>query len=189
MLCYHISLDAWTVFSLAHKPTVFAQIGGLSGDALRTELGFGASDGYTYMQALFDNSVRVSDLLPVPADFTTEIKSEFISKEYVLAYPQRTNVRWLDVFSQRRENMYVWYDLDRTNSFTQLDADLFGRTTNYRIPTAECNSIRVRFAEAPTRAATMPSLIEGFNIEHYPKDKRDENLVKVRTRQPGYNNG
>lgn len=190
VLCYHIALDAWTIFSLAHKPTVFASVGGFaSGDPLRTQIGFGATDGATYMTTTFDNATLESNNLPVVADFTTGISSEFISKEIMLSYPQRTNMRWLDVFSQTPSNTFVWYDLDRNNNFVQLDGVLIDRTTNFRIPTAECNSVRIKFADNPTRYNVMPPLIEGLTIEHYPKDKRDEMLVKVRTRSTGYNNG
>jgi hypothetical protein len=87
------------------------------------------------------------------------------------------------MFSTRRGNMMGYYDLDRKNLFQEL-VQLDTRITNVRIPDRECNSVRVRVLDVGTSASQLSSNLEGFNLEHVPKDKRDE--PKQSTRKPGY---
>lgn len=164
VLVYHISLDAWTIFSLADRPVVFARmIASTTGTV--SHIYFGTSAGK--VMKLFDGT----------DDAGASIATEFISKEYLLSYPERTNLTWLDVFSESRGNASIFYDLDRLNLFDELGS-LQYRITNFRIPVRECSTVRVRVADNSKVAHT----VEGFNMEHEPKKKRDENQVNIRRR-------
>lgn len=163
VLVYHISLDAWTIFSLADRPTVFARM--IVGGGTKSSIYFGTSLGKTF-KFLDGNS-----------DAGTSIATEFISKEYILAYPNRTNFAWLDVFSDQRGSASAFYDLDRLSEFDELGS-LKDRITNFRIPVRECNTLRIKTADN----SSVYHTIEGFNIEHFPKEKRDEKKVKTRRR-------
>lgn len=163
VLVYHISLNAWTIFSFADRPTVFARM--IAGSGTSSSLYFGTSLGK--VMKLFDGT----------SDAGTSIATDFISKEYLLSYPARTNFAWLDLFSENRGNALAFYDLDRQGEFGEL-GQLEGRITNFRIPVRECNSVRIKIAEN----STVASSFEGFNMEHKPKEKRDENQVKTRRR-------
>lgn len=165
MLVYHISLDAWTVYSTATPVKIMAQ---LITTAPVQSLYFGSNDGRTYKW------------LDGKKDNTAEIAAEFISKEYLLSYPLRTNLKWIDMFAQERVNVATFYDLDRLNLFEELGV-LTDRISNFRIPLRECNSVRIKVADNSQNT----SIIEGFNMEHDPKEKRDEMPVKIRRRGNG----
>lgn len=163
VLVYHISLDAWTIFSLADRPTVFARMIAQSGST--SSIYFGTTTG------------KVFKFLDGNDDGGVTIATEFVSKEYVLSYPKRTNLKWVDVFSDNRGRAAAFYDLDRLNQFDELGS-LEYRITNLRVPTRECNTVRIKIADNSAAAHS----IEGFNMEHDPKEKRDENQVNTRRR-------
>jgi len=179
---YNIPLDAWTVFTMGTPITFMARLLGVLGVSYTVTLG--SSDGKTYIftrpTSTVDDVVAITGGVPIPA--------EFVSKEYMLNFPQRTNFSWLDVFSQGRIGALVLYDLDRQNLFTPLES-LTDRVSNFRIPGRECNTLRIKVTETGSQgdssAAPLHSL-EGFNIEHNPKEKRDEKTVQIRRKQ---NNG
>ncbi len=108
-------------------------------------------------------------------DDSSTISSEWISKEYTLSYPNRTNLAWLDIFASQQVATSVFLDLDRLNQFSEL-GQLFARISNFRAPVRECNTFRAKLADNSTNI----SVIEGFNVEHLPKEKRDEPAVKLR---------
>ena len=130
---------------------------------------FGGTDGRTYQ---FNSGTSDS-----ASGADTTIASDFISKEYLLSYPNRTNINWIDVFSIRQVASSVFYDLDRQGLFPELGS-ITQRTSNFRPPIRECNSIRMKVADNSSNI----SVIEGFNIDHVPKEKRDEMDVKIRRR-------
>lgn len=165
MLVYHISLDAWSVYTTALKVTFMAR---LIESGVTERVYFGSNNGRTYK------------FLDGQSDASTDILCEFISKEYLLAYPNRTNFMWLDVFASKRVNSLVMYDLDRANEFPEV-GNLTTRVSNFRIPTRECNSVRVKI----TDNSQNTSVIEGFNMEHEPKEKRDEQAVQTKRRRDG----
>lgn len=179
VLVYHISLDAWTVFSLGSEPTVFA-----------TLIDVGNGEQLCFGDAVGNTNLAAFSLIPADGEaaFTSDnaepISSEFISKEYLLSFPDRTSLSWLDVFAQRMGNSMVYYDLDRLNQFQQLNTPLISRITNLRIPDRECNSVRIRVADVGTSVDQLSSTIEGFNFEHIRKGKRDE--PQYRIKKPGY---
>ncbi len=163
---YDIPLDAWTIYSLGVKPTVWAEMASTYPTKF---LYFGSTDGRTY-QFNSGNSDSVSGA-------ATTIASEAITKEYLLSYPNRTNVGWIDFFATQQVASSAFYDLDRQGLFPELGA-LTQRITNFRPPIRECNSIRLKIADNSSNI----SVIEGFNVDHQPKEKRDENSVNIRRR-------
>ena len=157
---YHFFLDAWTIYSLDKKPTVFAE---MASTYPSQKLYFGSTDGRTY------------EMNSGTSDNDVTIASEVISKEYLLSYPMRTNFTWLDVFSDQRVEANIFYDLDRINQFIELGS-LEQRITNFRIPQRECNTVRIKVADNSKDV----SVINGFNMEHIPKEKRDETTANIR---------
>lgn len=184
VLVYHISLDAWTVFSLGNQVTVMSTLINVSSTTSGQELCFGATDGATYVTTFALQVVNGQP--PYTSDYTAaNISAEFISKEYLLSFPDRTNLNWIDIFSRFRGNGVVFYDLDRQDLFQELQDPLIQRITNIRIPSRECNSVRVRVVDVGTSADQTSSDIEGFNFEHERKGKRDEK-PRYATKKPGY---
>jgi len=154
MLVYHVSLDAWTIYTtatpikwMANMPTTYPV----------DTIYFGSNDGRTYQ------------FLTGTTDNTSTINAELTSKEILLSFPNRTNATWIDVFASQRVSSNVFYDLDRASSFAPLKT-LTKRVTNFNVKKQECNTIRLRV----TDNSAAVSVIEGFNIEHEPMQKRDE---------------
>ncbi len=183
VLCYHISLDAWTIFSVGSTVSIFAsmvdtQITSSTGGVLC----MGATDGAAYLTSF--NLIAANGISSYNSDSSaSNITAEFISKEYLLKFPERTNLTWIDIFATKRGNTIAYYDLDRQNIFQELE-QLTQRITNIRIPNRECNSVRIRVVDVGTSDAQTSSTLEGFNMEHVPKQKRDE--PQQLTRKPGY---
>ena len=152
MFVYHISLDAWTIYTtatavkfMARMPTTYPV----------DTLYFGSTDGRTYT------------FLTGTADNTSAISAELISKEILLSFPTRTNIQWVDIFSSQRSSTNVFYDTDRADKFSPLGA-LKERVSSFPVKTQGCNSVRIR----TTENSGVVSMIEGFNIEHEPLKKR-----------------
>lgn len=160
MFVYTVSLSAWVIYTTAVKVTWMARLAETYAGV--ETIRFGSNDGqvYTFLtgQGDYVNSQSVS------------IPCEFRSKEYLLSFPFRTNLSWVDMFSQQAVAAVVFYDLDRSNQFIELGA-MTRRVNNFRVPTRECNSVRVKWADNSKNT----SVVEGFNLDHTPKDKRDEN--------------
>lgn len=173
VLVYTVSLDAWVVFTLA-DPVKFMQNMVEVNDKTIKEVRFGDNDGYVYLFSPMRASSGTGTILE--SDYDSEIFTEFISKEYILAYPNKCMVRWVDVFCQDRLNESVFIDFDRKDIYTPLGV-LTNRRTNLKVPVGECHSIRLRISGAHNDATSLTigqPLIEGFNIEHEPQQKRDE---------------
>lgn len=180
-LVYHIALDAWSVFSSADSATAVASMLGVG---TGEQLCFGSTDGKTYLTSFA--MIAADGSAPYTADDDFPISTDFISKEYLLSFPARTNLAWIDIFSNARGNAIAYYDLDREDNFQEL-IPLGFRITNIKIPTRECNSVRVRVQDLGTSVDQASSTIEGFNMEHDRKDKRDEQ-PRYATKKPGYGN-
>ena len=114
------------------------------------------------------------------ADDGEEIAADFLSKEYMLVYPERTNVSFIDCFAINRGNTKAWVDLDREDKYKELGG-LTQRITNFQIQLRECNSLRIKFADNSTET----SVVEGFNVQHKPKDKRKRTVKKIRGKNDG----
>jgi hypothetical protein len=161
VLNYHISLDAWSVYSLATKPTVMAR---LIETAPVENVYFGSTDGRTYK------------LLDGTSDNTAKISAEFRSKEYLLSYPETVELSNIDVFSTSRGTVQVMADGDRRDR-PEVVGTLTERVTSCRAPNIRrTNSLRVYFKDSSTNAA----VIEGFNIEYEKTVRRDENANMTR---------
>jgi len=171
VLVYHISLDAWTIYSLAVNATVFSEI---QSTYPTTQLVFGsnvAGYGYTYKFTTSTSDIYGSSTVK-------SIPAEVIFKEHLLSYPERTNLNYIDIFAEQRVESNVFYDLDRKNDFIPIGS-LEDRITNFnRIPARECNSARIKIADNSKDI----SVISGYNIEHEPKQKRDEVNYKTKRR-------
>lgn len=173
MLVYTISLDAWVIYS--HSSTVPI--------TWMARLMPTSPVEYVYVGVTGNTTVavpqvfRINDGLSGTDTGQLYIDCEFISKEYLLSFPTRTNLQWLDIFSQNRQEANTFYDLDRQGDFTPLGA-LIQRITNFRIPTRECNSVRIKITNNSGGLVNL----EGFNMQHEPKEKRDETTVNVRRR-------
>lgn len=171
VLVYTISLDAWTIFSFGDPVKFLAR---LNGDAAlptgSNNIYMGSNTGRTY-QLFQGSSDDITATSPYP------INGECRTKEYLLSFPQRTNLNWVDVFAEQRVGTNVAYDLDRLEDWTTL-GDIQGRVTNFRVPARECNTVRLVFVDT---SRSIQSIIEGFNFDHEPKEKRDENPKQIRT--------
>lgn len=162
---YHISLDAWSIYTTATKINCMARL--IITNPVQ-DIYFGSSTtGRTYQ------------FLSGTNDDGSTIPAEWISKEYVLSYPNRTNVTWIDIFASQRVAIQSYLDLDRLNMFNEL-GQLSTRISNFRVPQRECNTVRLKLADNSKDI----SIVEGFNMEHFPKEKRDEPSVKVRRQYP-----
>ncbi len=161
ILVYHISLDAWSIYTTATRVNCMANM--VIVNPVQNIYFGGLTTGRTYQLFTGNN------------DDSSTISSEWISKEYTLSYPNRTNLAWLDIFASQQVATSVFLDLDRLNQFSEL-GQLFARISNFRAPVRECNTFRAKLADNSTNI----SVIEGFNVEHLPKEKRDEPAVKLR---------
>lgn len=159
MLVYHISLDAWTIYSLAHAVTWMAKLMPTS----------------PFENIYLGSTSNTFKFLDGTQDLTSDIAGHIISKEYLLKYPQRTNVTFIDIFSQIRQASRVAYDLDRSGEVIPLGA-ITDRISNFVPREQECNSIRLHISDS----SKYQSIIEGFNFEHMPKEKRDQMTVKIK---------
>ncbi len=185
VFCYHISLDAWTIFTTGNKITNFATMYGMGSGA---QLCLGTSGGGIGLTSFANN--RANGTAPYTFDYdgvatAAKITTEFISKEYLLSFPKKTNLTWIDLFATKRGNTMAYYDLDRQDLFQELE-QLTTRITNVRIPMRECNSVRIKVTDVASAESALASFFEGFNIEHEPKQKRDEPSNAIR--KPGYGN-
>ena len=163
VLVYHISLDAWTIFALAHKPVVFARMYGSTTTTVQSVF-FGDSTGKVFK--LFDGT----------DDAGSAIATEFRSKEYLLSYPNRTTIKNIDVFSSNNNQAGVFLEVDRKiETYEPIGALTDRITTLTPRKFRECNTVRISIGTSGSADAT----IDGFNIEHEPAEKRSEN-VKIR---------
>ena len=170
MLVYTISLDAWTIYSFGDPIKFLAILQNSSAvPGLAPFIAMGSNTGRTY-QMFTGSSDDITATSPYP------INGECRTKEYLLSFPNRTNLNWVDVFAEQRVATVVSYDIDRLEEWTTL-GDIQYRVTNFRVPGRECNSVRLVFVDS---SRNVQSIIEGFNLEHEPKEKRDENPRQIR---------
>lgn len=155
MFVYHISLDAWTVYTFATPITWMSR---LMPTSPVENIYFGSNDGRTYQ------------FLSGTNDNTSSINGEVLTKEYLLAFPEKVKLMSIYLISQQRVNMDVRYQFNRGGDFKTLN-DVEGRFYKFRVPDYdECRSIRLRI----TDNSTNTSIIEGFNFSFVPKDKTEE---------------
>lgn len=167
MLVYTISLDAWTIYTFADSMTYMARMFPSSSPLNPTNIYFGSSDGRAYQlfTGLADDYTGTND--PIQAEMRT--------KEYLLNFPNRSQLEWVDIFAEQRTGLNVSYDIDRLEKWANLGA-LNLRVSSFRVPSRECNSVRVLYEDQSNKTR---SIIEGFNLEHEPKEKRAQNVVPI----------
>lgn len=169
VLCYHISLDAWSMHEFAHKPTYFANMpydDGASGTTIAKpyELYFGASDSQIYrMGQGYDDAGET-------------IAAEFRSKEYMLGFPNQVDISRVDVFASKLGTTQVLMDVDRYGEPVVM-GELQRRVTNLRpADIRRGNSVRVYFIDN----SNTESVVEGFNVEYKPVTRRDQTVRRSR---------
>jgi hypothetical protein len=159
MAVYNIPLDAWTIYTL-NKPWryatkyISASIEGIY---------FGADNGRTYQwdTGLTDNSGGTD------GNTAVTISTEFISKEYLLNYPYKTKLNYIDIISNLAVLSSAYYQMDRDGDFLPI-ADLKKRFSFSPNINAEGRSVRLKISDS----ASIISRLEGFNFEHSPQTIR-----------------
>lgn len=164
VLVYHISLDAWSVYSMHTRPSVFANMPDNTDETAPRYLYFGGADGRVYRM----NFGSTDNGAPISAYFR--------SKEYMIRYPEKVSFQGVDVFSNKRGNTQLRMDVDRSD-ITQNLGPLTSRVTNFGVePHRIGNSIRLY----ATDNSDGESQIEGFNIQYDLAVKRDQHAQRLR---------
>lgn len=152
MFVYHISLDAWTIYTTATPVKWMAR---LMPTSPVENIYFGDNTGRTYL------------FLTGAIDNATDISGEILTKEYTLSFPEITTLNDIYVFAQQRINAQVKYNLDRKGDFKPT-SDLIERFTKFGVD-KECKTVRLRI----TDNSSATSIIEGYNFTHTPKTKTE----------------
>jgi|GEM_PF-3474113 len=164
VLSYHISIDAWSMYTFATPVKFMAR---LIESAPIEFIAFGSTDGRTY--ELFNGT----------SDNGSVIACEFRSKEYLLSFPNMIEISRVDTFAQNRGTTQILIDNDRRGN-PYVIGNLSGRVTPLRTPNPrKCNSVRLYANDNSNNTC----VIEGFNIE-YSETARTEPAVK-QTRKHG----
>lgn len=164
VLVYHISLDAWSIYSLADKITTMATLPDKTTESASYSVYFGTDDGKVF---------RLND---GTSDDGEAIASSFRSKEYVLDFPEHAKIAYVDVFAHPRGHTQVMVDTDREDRPVAIGG-LTQRVTNLRPgDMRRANTIRIYFSDN----STTESVIEGFNIEFTGEQRRDANARHIR---------
>ena len=167
MFVYTISLDAWVIYSLGEAVSYIGKF-----------INANTTDGESIYFGNTDGKIRhfgVNQLLfNYLTDAGTAIQTEFVSKEYLLSFPQKTTLNYVDVIALRRSTTSVQIQTDRENDgITRVGKDFpsLGETkerfSTYRFG-KECRTARLRLSEH----SSVSSIIEGFNFDHNPKPER-----------------
>ena len=159
MAVYTISLDAWVIYTL-HTPWRVASKLILSG---AEDIYFGSSNGRTYQWniGVGDDSGGAS------ANTAVAIAGEIIFKEHLLSFPERTQLAYIDVIASQRVGAKVFISEDRNPDFIPL-GELRDRVTSFRTGARTVQTLRLKISEN----SLATSIIEGYNIEYTPLNKR-----------------
>lgn len=161
VLVYHISLDAWSMFTFAHPVNIMARLP--DNDGITERVYFGSDNGKVY------------ELWAGDSDDGAPIQVFFRSKEYLISYPYKVELDRVDVFAQNRGTGQVFIDNDRNNDFIPL-GPLEDRVTPLRASKGDkLNSIRLLVSDN----STNPLMIEGFNFEYEDTLRRDEGSKEI----------
>lgn len=158
MAVYTISLNAWVVYSL-NTPWRFANKLILSG---AEAIYFGSSNGRTYLW----DSGNSDDSGGAAGATAVEISTEVISKEYLLSFPDKSELNYIDFISESALTTSTFYQIDRIMDFQPL-CGLQNRFVSSQHLGDICNSIRLRI----TDNSNIISRLDGFNIRF---DKKGE---------------
>lgn len=172
MFVYQVSLDAWYLYTFSVPVKWMAR---MFTTAPKMGVFFGSNTDATYVFNSGTSDVN-------SAGSAVSIPSEAVTKEYVVSFPERANLIWVDVFALPNVEVSTFFDLDHRNEFGFGDLGaLTQRVTNFRVPNRECNTVRLKFADNSQDI----SVIEGYNLEFEPKQKRDEMTVNIKRRTNG----
>lgn len=161
VLVYHISLDAWSMYTMATPVRFMAR---LIESGVVEYIYFGSNTGRTYK--FLDGS----------NDDGSDIPAYYRSKEYMMGYPQAVDVTGVDVFASSRGRAQVLMDINRYGQPMSL-GNLEQRVTNLSPRDfRKLNSTRIYI----TDHSSAPMIIEGYNIEYKNAIRRDENAKRVR---------
>lgn len=157
MLVYHISLDTWTVYTTSIAVKWMAR---LMPTSPVEGIYFGSTTGRTYQFLTGTSDLNSSNA-------TTEIAGEILTKEYLLAFPNKTKLNEIHFLSTQRVNANVSYSLDRKDDFTPL-TDLKERFNKFpKFKSQDCHSARLKI----TDNSINTSIIDGFNFNHTPVER------------------
>ena len=149
---YNITLDAWTLYSTPEQVTALTSY--LNSTNNPTVI-FGTASGNIYE---FDPDVSYDGTT------TTPIATDFISKEYLLNFPQKARIKEIDITSLTTNRTQVLFDVDRKDEWTSL-GEVQGRfSTHHNTTHPRGNTARVRLSSNNTGT----QMVEGYNIEYEP---------------------
>lgn len=161
MAVYTISLDTWAIYTLNTPVRVMTKLIQSSSE----DIYFGSSNGRTYQW----NTGVTDDSGGANGNTATAIAGEIIFKEHLLTFPERTTIQYADIIGQRLSGVLCEFQLDRQANFTNVkpaNASI-KRILHYRIG-QEAHTVRLRLSDS----SLNQSVIEAYNFEHEPKDKR-----------------
>ena len=168
MLVYTISLDAWTVYTLNVPVRVMGKILDIDGDgdidaSDMQIIIFGSTTGRTYR---WDNG-NSDDSGGASENTATNIAGEIITKEHFLSFPEKSVIKYVDVIARQGQSANVQIFYDRNVDPKPL-GNLTGRISSFNGRGKEINSVQLRI----TDNSQVQSIIEGFNFEYEPNEKR-----------------
>ncbi len=164
---YNIPLDAWTLYSMPS-----AQV-----NAVGQFQEIGASTGAVSKIMIGDFTGRVYQFGSGTSDNTSPIATEFISKEYLLHFPEQVQLREINMFALTQGSTQSFFDTDRSGTFEGI-GQMNGRISSKRVTNKKCNSIRMRF----TDNSIGDALIEGFEFEYDVLPYKEEKARNIRTK-------
>jgi hypothetical protein len=158
MAVYTISLDAWVIYTLNAPIRIMSRLiqSGVE------QIYFGSTNGRTYLwdSGTSDNSGGAS------SNTATPIAGEIISKEYLVSFPTKSNLKNVDIISSQQGAAQVFINIDRQDEFYSL-GELTKRMNTFP-STPELQTIRLKVSDN----STVTSVIEGINFEYEPSQKR-----------------
>jgi hypothetical protein len=161
VLNYHISLDAWSMYSMASPVKMMAR---LIETAPVQNVYFGSTDGKTYK------------LLDGTSDAGTEISCSFRSKEYLLNYPDTVDLNRVDVFSETHGTIQVFVDNDRYGEPRPLGTLEDRVTTLKGGDMRRMNTVRLYLQDNSVNTA----IVEGFNLTFDEERRQDDDANRRR---------
>ncbi len=158
MAVYTISLNALTIYCL-NTPWRFANKLILSG---AEQIYFGSSNGRTYLW----NSGNSDDSGGANSDTAVNISTEVITKEFLLGFPDKVKLSYMDFISENCLTTSTFYQIDRKGDFKAL-CPLQERFSFSQHIDDSCYSVRLRL----TDNSSILSRFDGLNIR---SDKEGE---------------
>lgn len=159
MAVYTISLDAWVLYSLHTRWRCAAKL--ILSEA--EEIYFGSHKGRTYKF----NSGKEDDSGGNNENEAVRINTEIRSKEYLLTFPNKTNLKYVNFITENAFGVLVLYQLDRKGDFNPF-VSLDKRFATSKLLARECKSVRLKFTDSDA----IISRIDAYNFTHNPLEKK-----------------